>query len=527
MSGGEYIRAPTGAAARSIVAMAHYSPIKQPERSALARGLQAAVDGLRRRAPWLTDALGPVKRAASRVFYGWMARGDRRAAEAHERRMAEWREGFRAETGSAIDPATAPLLGPEGVVATTLRARPVAAAGAPCVLHCIGGLGPGGAERQVCLLMQGARDAGIASTLLTLRPLTGADGHYRDRALASCGRFVGVGDAEAMTRGLEVDAGVFTLLERLPGGYRDDVRRIWAVCTRLRPAVLHAWLDPNNVCGGIGAVLAGVPRIVLGLRNVSPRHFPHLLLPEMRELYAEVARVSPADRVRWVANTAAGARDYAEWIGMSVDRIRVVHNALDPAALDADAGDRARTRRELEVPPAAPLLLGVFRLSDEKRPLLWVELVEQVLEQVPGAHAVHAGDGAMEREFADRIRASPAAARIHRLGRREDAHALMAASDVILLASRAEGMPNVLLEAQAVGCVPVATAVGGAPDAVQDGVGGVLRAADDRDGLVRAAAMLLRSSDARATMARAGRERVRREFSVDAMVKATREAWGL
>ncbi|MBM4112459.1 MAG: glycosyltransferase [Phycisphaerae bacterium] len=524
--------------------MAHYSPIKQPRRSALARALQAAVDGVRRYAPWISNSLGPVKRAASGVFYGWMAKGDRRNESLHAAQMARWRAGFRAETHAEIDPATGSLFGADGVVATTLRSRSVSAAPSVGVLHCIGGLGPGGAERQLCLLMQGARRDGVPNTLLTLRPLKGADGHYRDRALASADRVVLVEEAESMSKGLEIDAGVFTLLQRLPGGYVDDVRRIWAACSHLRPTVLHAWLDPNNICGAIGAVLAGVPRIVLGLRNVSPRHFPHLLLPEMRELYAELARVEPHDRIRWIANTAAGAKDYAEWIGMPVERIRVIHNGLDEASLDGAAqgrtvargggvgggvggGDRAGVRRSIGVSADAPILLGVFRLSDEKRPLFWLELVERVLRETPQAWAVHVGDGVMEREFAARLRASPMRERIRHLGRRDDVHELMAASEVILLASRAEGMPNVLLEAQALGCVPVATAVGGAPDAVESGIGGELRGADDAEGLVSATISLLRDPERRARMAAAGRERVRRRFSVRAMVDATREVWAL
>lgn len=507
--------------------MAHYSPIKQPRRSALARSLQATVDGLRHRAPWIADALGPVKRAASRVFYGWMSKGDRRSAEEYAAKMEAWRAGFRAATGTQIDPATAPLLGEDGVVATTLRSRGVTGAARVGVLHCIGGLGPGGAERQVCLLMQAARRSGIPSSLLTLRPLEGAAGHYRQMAQASADVLVTVEDSESMGHGLEVDAGVFTLLERLPGGYSDDVRRIWATCMRRRPAVVHSWLDPNNICGSIGAILAGVPKVVVSLRNVSPRHFPHLLLPEMRELYAEVARVQPAERVRWIANTVAGADDYAEWIGMSRDRIAVIHNGVDPAVIDAGESDRASARRSMGVPQDAPVVLGVFRLSDEKRPLLWIEIVERVLAELPGAQAVHVGDGVMRTEFTDRMKRSPFAARMHHLGRRDDVHAMMAASEVLLLASRAEGLPNVLLEAQALGCVPVATAVGGAPDAVEHGVGGELRAADDTRGLTSAVVALLHHPLRRTSMSASGRLRVRREFSVDAMAAATRRVWEL
>lgn len=505
--------------------MADYLPVKDPKRPALARFVQAAIDGVRRRAPWLLDMFGPIKRWLSRRYYAWMARRDRRAIQAHRRDVEARRRRLTREAGLEGDSDAAyPLLGETGLVHTILRKRSVVAGDG--VLHCIGSLGPGGAERQLCLLMAGARRAGVRTSLLTLRPLAGDDAHYAKLARASADRLIDVRKGRAAARRFKSDAATMLLADRLPDCYRDDVTISAAVCRRERPEVLHAWLDSNNVGGGIGALLAGVPRVVLGLRNVSPVHFPHLLLPEMRGLYVELSRF---DRVHFVANTIEGARDYAGWIGIDPARIAVVANAVDFPSIERSAQEqpRAAMRQALGISPGAPLLLGVFRLSDEKRPFVWIEIVERVLESRPEVQAIHIGVGTMEPEFRARIAQSPHRGRLHHLSRRDDVHAVMAAADVILLASRAEGMPNVLLEAQALGCVPVATVVGGTPEVIESGVTGELRELDDIAGLAAATTALLSDPARRKQMADTARVRVRERFSIDALVKATRRIWGL
>ena len=81
-----------------------------------------------------------------------------------------------------------------------------------------------------------------------------------------------------------------------------------------------------------------------------------------------------------------------------------------------------------------------------------------------------------------------------------------------------EGMPNVLMEAGAAGLPVVATAVGGALELVEGGVNGFLVPPDNIDSMVQKLEKLLRDPDARRRMGQAGREKMRREFSVTGMV---------
>ena len=83
------------------------------------------------------------------------------------------------------------------------------------------------------------------------------------------------------------------------------------------------------------------------------------------------------------------------------------------------------------------------------------------------------------------------------LGRREDVPELMQISSLLLLTSFFEGMPNVLMEAQAVGLPVVASNVGGVPDCMIDGETGYLVPQDDIEGFVRGCVELLQHDDLR------------------------------
>jgi glycosyltransferase involved in cell wall biosynthesis len=86
----------------------------------------------------------------------------------------------------------------------------------------------------------------------------------------------------------------------------------------------------------------------------------------------------------------------------------------------------------------------------------------------------------------------------------ENALLPLAACDVMLLTSAAEGTPNVALEAQALGVVPVLTDVGGCRETLADGVTGRLMPTDDVDGMVSVLHEVLTDAAGRRRMAAAG-----------------------
>ena len=295
------------------------------------------------------------------------------------------------------------------------------------------------------------------------------------------------------------------------------LRELTDLFARLKPRVVFAQLDYSNLIAGVAGLLASVPQIVLSFRNYNPTRFSYLANDWYQPLYATLAR-SP--RILFTGNSRASNADYAQWIGIDERRIKLVPNALDAAKIGLrDASSLQRLRQELGVTPQTPIILGVFRLSEEKRPVLFIETVGAVAAHVPGVRAFVAGVGLFEQRMQRRIDELGLQNSVTLLGRREDVPELMQISSLLLLTSSFEGMPNVLMEAQAMGLPVVASNVGGVPDCMIDGETGYLVPQDDIKGFARGCIELLQHDDLRTQFGAKGAAYMRSSFSRRAMAE--------
>jgi glycosyltransferase involved in cell wall biosynthesis len=121
------------------------------------------------------------------------------------------------------------------------------------------------------------------------------------------------------------------------------------------------------------------------------------------------------------------------------------------------------------------VIAGAFRLSPEKRPLLWIEAAAEVLKRQPSAQFLLFGDGPMRSRVELVAHRRGIADRVRICGITNDIRFAFAAADVVMLTSLQEGTPNVLIEAQAMGIPVITTPAFGAAEAVEDhGTGRVI-----------------------------------------------------
>ncbi len=297
-------------------------------------------------------------------------------------------------------------------------------------------LPPGGAERQWCYLAGELKKMGYEVHFVTLFPLEGQSRHYLP-LLASEGIEVTELDQKLDQQGLlhalrstleGIESGDLGTGTERPFGPR--LRALQSLFAHLKPRVVFAQLDYSNIIAGAAGILASVPRIVMSFRNYNPTRFSYLANDWYQPLYATLAR-SP--RVLMTGNSRASNADYAQWIGIAEDHVKLVPNALDATKIGArDAGSLQRLRQQLGVTSSTPLILGVFRLSEEKRPLLFVEAFSAIAARVPGARGLVAGVGPMKDEMQSRIVELGLQDSLTLLGRRDDVPELMQISSLLV-----------------------------------------------------------------------------------------------
>ena len=177
--------------------------------------------------------------------------------------------------------------------------------------------------------------------------------------------------------------------------------------------------------------------------------------------------------VMMLSNSRAGAEDYEDWLGLQSGKVSVVYNGVEFNSLlrAADNSDTEKYRKLYKIPGNAPVIGGVFRMSEEKRPLLWIETAAEILSRIPSAHFVIAGNGPMRAEMQELAQKLGISERLHLPGN-VSVPSWFQLMDVLLLTSRMEGLPNVLLEAQSFGIPIVAPDVGGCVETIERGVTG-------------------------------------------------------
>lgn len=279
--------------------------------------------------------------------------------------------------------------------------------------------------------------------------------------------------------------------------------RLYLEMLRLRPMVVSTFLDSSvGSWGRLAAWLAGVPVIVHSDRQQEPHgtraHF--LLRPFLDRRTKRFLPNSHVIAERLIAD------------GVPRRRIRVMPNGVDLGLFDPTTtnGDRSAWG----VAPGETVLGFLGRFAHVKRIDLLMEALRRLPEPVRPDHVVLAGDGDMMPHVRALVAADPwLRERCRFVGSIDDTPAFLAGIDYLVLSSDSEGLPNVVLEAMAMGKPVVATAVSEVPFMVADT--GYVVPPGDADALAGAIAAMQRlSSDERRELGKRARRRVEEVYDI-------------
>jgi glycosyltransferase involved in cell wall biosynthesis len=434
-----------------------------------------------------------------------------------------WRRLVRQLVGNRFLPVDGETIDPDLAAALASRpSSPVPKAHWPKTMHCIGTLSAGGAERQLVNLMtELARRGHDRQTLLTVYPCEGEGAHYK-HMLEDYPIDIRVNNEPIREEGVELiraNPEIVRLIKRLPEAFHAWTLDIWVDISLIKPDIAHFWLDHPNIWGAPAALLAGVPSVIMSTRNVSPVNFPYLYSPYMHPWYIWLSR---CPRVHMINNSHAGAENYAEWLGIDASAFEVILNGVDLSHLNAATPkERTQVRSELALPETAPVVVGAFRMSDEKRPTLFVDTFAKACAAKPDLHGVLMGVGPRLDDVKARAEQLGVSDRLRCIGRRRDLPRVMSAMDVFLHTAWWEGTPNVVLEAQQLSLPVVVSKGGGSADAVDHGRTGYLVDREDDEGLAARLIEILHDLDAWKRKAASGPAFIEQRFSVDRMVDLT------
>ena len=251
----------------------------------------------------------------------------------------------------------------------------------------------------------------------------------------------------------------------LPPFYAPRAQAIYEHLLKTQPRVFYISLDEAVIAGGLAAVMAGVPEIIIHCHNMSPPSLHGSDTHSFGWNRAYKALLSH-ESVRYINVSKTALDDYIAWIEkvgpLSRERLSVIHNGVDFSEMgDVDVEFIKQVRKNLGIPFDAPVVGAALRFTEVKQPLVWLDTVKLIHGEIPNAHFVMYGDGVLQDECKAYAKNLGLDGVVHFPGRVSDLAKRLPLFDILMLSSRSEGFPNVLIEGQAAGAVPVTFDVGG------------------------------------------------------------------
>lgn len=302
---------------------------------------------------------------------------------------------------------------------------------------------------------------------------------------------------------------------------QDALRGLYRLVTKLRrfePDIIQGWMYQGNLAASFASLCGGPRAPVLwsvraGLTALSGEKW-QVALPMW---IGGKLSFWPHSIIN---NSETSALEHEQQLGYRGDRRVIVPNGFDTEVFKPSDETRARVRRELGIGTSAVLVGLVGRYHPVKNHAGFVRAAAIVSRRFPNVHYVVVGDGVDSRNAAltQLLAAHELTAHAHLLGCRDDMETCTAALDVVVSCSTAEAFPNVVGEAMSCAVPCVVTDVGDSA-AVVGPTGRVVPPRDDEALAAAIEALVGMSSQERAALGRAARDRIVENYSLASVVQ--------
>jgi len=288
--------------------------------------------------------------------------------------------------------------------------------------------------------------------------------------------------------------------------------RLVALLRSLRPDLVQTWMYHADLLGGVAARLAGVRKLIWGIRATELPHEGPTATRVIRWLCARLSGWLP----QAIVCAANASREAHVRLGYEPSKMLVIPNGYDFSKLASSSTERAALRAHVCIAEDALVVGTLGRFHPDKDQQNFVCAAGIVGRKYATLRFLMVGRGLDwdNTQLVEWINATGLKERFVLMGERNDVPVCLSAMDIFCLPSRSEAFPNVLVEAMAMGLPCVATNVGDVAALLQGG--GELVDKENSPAFASGIQRLqAKGAAARRQIGAENQKRVRGEYSID------------
>ncbi|MCX7705660.1 MAG: glycosyltransferase [bacterium] len=272
---------------------------------------------------------------------------------------------------------------------------------------------------------------------------------------------------------------------------------------RIRPDILHTFMFTSNTWGRIAGIASGIPVIVASERSVDLwKKRYHFFIDKLLGFFTD----------KIVCNSNSVKELYKKNLGTISRKLIVIKNGIEFEKFKPVNSKQKQGNKKI--------VFTASRLSPEKGIQFLIDAARIVLKERDDVRFLIAGEGKCRKEFEDIVTEYGIQKNVVFLGYRKDIPDLILQSDIVVLPSLWEGLPNIILEAMAMKKPVVATSIGGTIEIVKDGETGFLVSPGDINQLAERIQLLISDENLTKKFGENGYKFVRKHFDVYSMVSS-------
>ena len=269
--------------------------------------------------------------------------------------------------------------------------------------------------------------------------------------------------------------------------------------------IIHTLADSGNYFGAFAGKLAGIKTIIVSQRNMG-----HLM---KKKRYAFITKVLYKYLSNGIIVNAGSIKNHLiKEFRITPDKIEVIHNGI--------AFNRTSVEKKKSKEAGDSITAGfIGRFHPIKGFSILIDAAKNVIKEYPDIVFLVIGDGRESNDLKSKINNFGIMKNFQFVGNQKDVQSYISKMDFVILPSKSEGLPNIVLEAMVCKKPVVATCVGGVPEVVIDGETGIIIEPGDVNALSDSIKKLIDNEDIRKKMGFAAFKRVKEHFSIDKMME--------